>query len=135
MSTDKDSDTHISVSIEGSAAQAIEGALPSNSDKPHMSDKSATTGKEIKRSLTILIIATVFLYIALVGVVAWAYSLSHANTVALCAFRDDAQRRLDQNKQYLGDHPRGVAGLSPKQLQANIANSEQTIKSLTGLNC
>ena len=102
---------------------------------PEVAKKTLSAAEEIKRTLRGLVIATVVLYLAMVGVAFYVYSNSRDNTKALCAIRHDAQVRVTESQAFLNAHPNGFLGLSASQLQQSINDSDQTVNALSGLGC
>lgn len=108
---------------------------------------------EIKRSLRTLVIATVVLYVALVGVVVWTYidSANRRDSIAevavdtkknlftineaLCAIRHDSQVDVAAGKAFLKKNPEGIPGISAALIQEGIDNSQATVDSLDILKC
>jgi len=105
-----------------------------------------TVADEIRRSLRWLIIATVFLYGALVGAGVAGF-IANNNRVndnekaaklalrALCTQRSQYQNTIDQTHQFLHDHPHGVDGLKPSVLHRSIVNARRQRKALEDLEC
>lgn len=54
---------------------------------------------------------------------------------AICTFRADLARRIDETRDFLEAHPEGLAGISAADLQRSIAGQESTFRSLTIRNC
>jgi hypothetical protein len=75
------------------------------------------------------------LYIAFIGWGLKVYFESVDTRNALCTYRDDLQRRVTQNTQFLKDNPNGVAGIPSKVFVDSIANQQRAINSLQELNC
>jgi hypothetical protein len=100
----------------------------------------------IQRGLRRLTIATVVVYLALAGVggAAWV-SADHQRTElqratesingALCTLRSDLEARVTGARQFLADHPQGVAGISALVLKTSIDNQQRTIDALASLEC
>jgi hypothetical protein len=101
----------------------------------YASTSGETLGESIRRTLRILVIATIILYLIIGGLAIYSFSLSKANTRGLCALRADAQDRIDQSEAFLKEHPKGIPGISVQQLQRSTDNSRRTAKSLKGLTC
>lgn len=53
----------------------------------------------------------------------------------LCAIRQDAERRVVLGKEFLKDNPQGISGISPAVLKRSIDTSQETIDSLSDLDC
>lgn len=93
------------------------------------------TAQGIRRTLYILIAATVVLYLFAAGLTIFVWSQSAKNTDALCSIRRDAEKRVEQGNQFLIDNPNGIPGISPKLLQQNVDNAQHTVNSLSILHC
>lgn len=102
---------------------------------PEVAKKTLSTAEEIRRTLRWLVIATVVLYFAMLGVAFYVYSSGKSNTHALCAIRHDAQIRVAESQKFLDSHPNGFLGISAAQIQQSITDSMQTVNALNGLNC
>lgn len=62
-------------------------------------------------------------------------SNQHNNTRALCSFKNDLQRRVDQGNALLKTHPEGIAGIPAATIQASIQNQQASLISLDSLMC
>lgn len=102
---------------------------------PEVKADSHDIGSELKKTLKILVIATVVLYLMVVGLVIWVWIQSDTNTNALCAIRLEAQTRVTETQTFLANHPNGFLGVSPAQLQQSINDSNATVVALSGLGC
>ena len=58
-----------------------------------------------------------------------------ADTMALCAFRADIQRRYDSGVKFLATHPRGILGISAATIQVSLRNELSTLVALRPLVC
>jgi hypothetical protein len=103
--------------------------------RPVISEASHHIAEDLLKWLRILTLFTVVLYIGIGCWVAWTYSVTHSNRKALCALRADTQKRLDQSKDFLIDHPQGFLGISVSEIKAGIANSKLTVEALDDLDC
>lgn len=54
---------------------------------------------------------------------------------ALCVFRDDLARRIDQTRDFLADHPNGIPGIDGGVLRNSLKNQQQTLDALSVLRC
>ena len=54
---------------------------------------------------------------------------------ALCEFVDDLERRIESSRDFLDRHPRGIEGISAKDIRRSIQNQRLTIRSLSELDC
>lgn len=91
--------------------------------------------KQIKKLLRYIAIATVILYIVVIGVAFKTYSDSAEVHDSLCTFRADLQQRVETTEGYLEEHPEGIAGVPAATLKTSISNQKQTILALNTLNC
>jgi hypothetical protein len=103
--------------------------------KADLSNPALHTAKELRRMLRILIGLTVVLYVIMFGIATYTYFQGQRNTKALCTIRDNAQNRVAQAQQFLQDHPNGIAGLTPDDLQRSINTSQATVKALEDVDC
>jgi hypothetical protein len=55
--------------------------------------------------------------------------------VALCALRDDLDRRILQSQMFLRDYPKGIGGITPAVIRQSLNNSIRTRQSLNILDC
>jgi hypothetical protein len=95
----------------------------------------AKNGAAVKRSLRVLMVATVVLYVAVVGISAYTWIVSTSTQSALCTFKGDLESRIDDSIAFLAEHPNGIAGISPAQIQQGITNQQKTVDSLNDLKC
>jgi hypothetical protein len=58
-----------------------------------------------------------------------------ATTRAICALRQDLERRVDSSQTILTDHPKGIAGIPAATIRKGISDQKRTIKALSGLDC
>jgi hypothetical protein len=103
--------------------------------RPVISEASHHIAEDLLKWLRILTLFTVVLYIGIGCWVAWTYSVTHSNRLALCALRDDTKKRIDLAKDFLIDHPNGFGGTSAEDIKANIRNAQVTIRALNDLDC
>lgn len=90
---------------------------------------------QIRRSLRILLIATVVLYLGVLGIAVWTWSTANTNNDALCALRVDLQKRVANSQTFLKENPEGIPGISVRIVQDGIENQQRTISALSGLSC
>lgn len=111
-------------------------SVPPDVPPPPIKVISDDVAKSLRRTLRVLIVATLVLYIIMISFMIWTWSTGHTSKNALCAIRLNAQVQLDQGKEFLKDHPNGLPGLaSPDDLQNNIDNYSATVTALSNLNC
>lgn len=56
-------------------------------------------------------------------------------TLALCALKEDLQRRVKTGRDFLAAHPNGIPGIPVKTIKDGITNQQRTIDSLRILKC
>lgn len=54
---------------------------------------------------------------------------------ALCTFKGDLQKRIDQSRDFLVQHPKGIPGIPASVITQGIRNQQATQDSLQDLNC
>lgn len=93
--------------------------------------------KPIRATLRGLIIATVILYVCLIGAGAYVFVTADTNQQALCALQTDLQVRVDSSREFLKEHPEGIANIDPGTIREGIQNQQRTINVLSrsGLDC
>jgi hypothetical protein len=97
--------------------------------------RAADTARSIKRALTVLMVATAVLYLAVATVAAKTYHDANVNTDALCALRGDLERRVASSQQFLVKHPAGIPGIPVQTIRNGIVNQQRTINALSSLKC
>jgi hypothetical protein len=92
--------------------------------------------RTVQRRLTFLIIATIVLLAAVIGVGAYALIKANQTHSALCTFRADLQNRVVQTEHYI-HHPEDFPGvhIPPSQLVPQLENQKRTISALSSLGC
>ena len=106
-------------------------------DRPEHSDSVYALRRELigKRAFRALVTAVVALFVT-VGVLGIAAKrTADSNKHALCTFVDDLQRRVNQTREFLADHPEGFAGIPAATLVNQAENQQRTIDALDNLNC
>lgn len=94
-----------------------------------------TPFKSLTEGLRWVAIATLLLYVCLIGAGTYAYLESQKNHHALCSLRADLDERVTTGETYLKAHPEGFAGVSATQIQETIDNQKRTIEALSNLAC
>jgi type II secretory pathway pseudopilin PulG len=93
----------------------------------------------IQRTLRVLVAATIFLYVIVILAGTWGWYVnkqeSDQNTSALCALRQDLERRANASEDFLARNPHGLLGISPGDLQKSIADTQRSIVALSSLHC
>lgn len=102
-----------------------------------MTDQELSIAEELKTGLRRLTIATVVLFVVILGVGVKVWLVGTASNDALCAYRVDLQARVTQATEYLKDHPNGskALGVTRQQLLVNISNQQRVISAFSGLSC
>lgn len=54
---------------------------------------------------------------------------------ALCALREDIERRVEGSREFLRDHPEGIAGISASAIRVSLEGQERTVMVLASLDC
>jgi len=111
--------------------RATDNVLP----KADLSDSALHVAKELRRWIRVLAALTLLLYVVMIGIATYTYFQGQRNTKALCTIRDNAQNRVAQAQQFLQDHPNGISGLTPDDLQRSINTSQATVKALEDVDC
>jgi hypothetical protein len=105
-----------------------------------------TIAEDLKRALRNLTIATVVVYLVLIGAgifvavqrshdLARVEQVSKDTNTALCALRHDLELRVASSQQFLEEHPNGISGITPQTIQQSIDNQMSTIDALSNLDC
>jgi hypothetical protein len=102
---------------------------------PIVAGKTLDAAKEIKRTLRGLVIATLVLYLVMVGLGLYVLKTSNSATKALCSVRLESQKRVEEGSVFLKEHPNGFAGIAPGNLKRSIRDSQDTVDALSGLDC
>lgn len=97
--------------------------------------EKADIAAQLRRTLRILGVATVSLYLVVVVAVFLVYRDANHTTVALCALRADVEQRIASSQDFLKEHPNGVPGFNAAAINASLVNSQRTVKALSGLDC
>lgn len=100
-------------------------------EQGHETEAAAT----LRKTLRMLVVATVVLYIVLVAVCVKVYLDGRSTHNALCTFQADRITQVTQSLQFLADHPEGTSEF-PVEAIVNSVNSQiGTINALSSLNC
>ncbi len=102
---------------------------------PVVSETAENTARDLKRSLRVLGVMTVVLYLVIACLGLWVWSQSNRNTNALCDLRHNIEERNGTAEEFLRTHPKGIPGVSAESLEINIRTSRQTLKALSDLDC
>lgn len=92
---------------------------------------------EIRRTLRVLVITTVVLFIAIGAVGIYAYTVADQNRQAVCNLKDDLERRVVTSEKFATEHPDKLEefGFTPAQVQKEIDNQRRTISALSAVSC
>lgn len=88
-----------------------------------------------KDTFVSLMIATLLLYLCLVGAGIFVGATTKTNQDALCALRGDLELRTESGKEFLKEHPKGIPGVPVSTILKGIHDEERSIKALDGLSC
>lgn len=94
-----------------------------------------TLAETILHRLKILTILTVVIGALAMGTIVYVAVLQDRNTTALCAFKNDLEKRNQDAAKFLADHPEGAFGFTPAQIKQQIDNYARTIDALSSLHC
>lgn len=89
----------------------------------------------IKRALRWLVVATVVVYIVVLGLAGYGAYTTGKMHDGLCSFTDDLQTRIETSEQFLVDHPDGTPGIPAEVIRSNIENQTRTFNALQPLGC
>lgn len=101
---------------------------------------------DLQAALRRLVWATIVVYsvLVLLGAFVWVSSTVQRNEIArvakqtnaaLCTLRHDFEQRVEASRQFLRDHPDGVGGITPEDIQRSIDGLQTTINALAILDC
>lgn len=65
----------------------------------------------------------------------FTFDTAQKNKTALCAMRNDAERRLDLGREFRMENPNGIPGISINAVRRSMNAARETIKSLESLDC
>lgn len=94
-----------------------------------------TVAEQLQRALRRLALATVLLYVGLIGGGIKVYLDAKNTNDALCTFRQDLVVRVIGSTDFLKKNPEGIPGIPPKIILEGISNQQKTITALKDLNC
>jgi hypothetical protein len=89
----------------------------------------------IIRTLRVLVIATVVLYLLQFGGYIYIYVQSAEANKALCTFRANLAEEAAASNNFLLEHPEGVPGITPETIREGAHRQETAVTSLSGLSC
>jgi hypothetical protein len=90
----------------------------------------------IRRTLRLLVIATVVLFIGLGSGAYVQYRYTQQTRHALCALRADKEQQAAASTLFLTTHPKGIPGVIPAAaIKLGVENDQRTIVALGGLSC
>lgn len=92
---------------------------------------------EIRRTLRILVVATVALFIAIGAVGVYAYTVADQNREAVCNLRTDLERRIISGEKFVEEHPQKLQelGVTASQVSKEISNQRRTLEALGAVSC
>lgn len=89
----------------------------------------------IRRSLRVLVGATVLLYVVVALILLYTWRTSEANRSALCTLRIELERKVARSTEFLIKNPNGVPGIPAATIRAGIDSETKTIEALGDLDC
>lgn len=100
----------------------------------------------LQRTLRLLVVATVLLYVVLIAALALVYrdaatkrrelaAVTESTTSALCTLRADLQRRVTQGDAFLLEHPHGIPGVPVETFRTSLEGQRRTVHALSTLKC
>ena len=101
---------------------------------------------ELQRTLRLLTVATVVLYLVLAGLGIAGYidtahrraeirEIARSTNSALCALRGDLHRRVQNAVEFLEKNPGGVDGITPAVIRQGIQSQRSAIDALKVIDC
>lgn len=97
--------------------------------------EAQATLSTVRRSLRVLVAATVVLYIAMATITGVGLHTAATVNDSLCTFRQDLNDRVEQSRTFLEEHPNGTPGIPAETIQQGIDNQLRTIDALNTLSC
>lgn len=91
--------------------------------------------ESIKRTLRLLVIATIVLYLLTIAAAAYVFFESRTNHDALCTFRQELQDQVTASDKFLAEHPKGFDGIPAITIRTGVEKQELAIESLNSLSC
>lgn len=91
--------------------------------------------QEIKKTLNLLVVATVVLFFMVLGGVAYTWTVSKSNHDALCAYKKSLQSNIVTSEKFIVKHPGGFGGITIKEIQDNIDEQRKTLRAFDGVRC
>lgn len=98
--------------------------------------------ERMQASLRNLAILTITTFLLLLGMGAYFINANHQLAVegrqahdAICALREDLQRRIATTEQFIRDHPEGIAGIPVAELERSVESQKLTVDSLYEAKC
>lgn len=100
-----------------------------------MPNSHPDVAKQIKRSLHLLVAATVVLAIFIGGLGVYSYVNTEETHSALCTLRQDLVVRVHTSKDFLDKHPKGIPGIPGATIRTTLHGQQRTIDALSSLSC
>jgi predicted PurR-regulated permease PerM len=92
--------------------------------------------KNLTRKLNIMLVCTVVVYLAVIGLSLYGASIASDLKTGVCTFVEDLNARADQGEEFLDKNPNGFQGLDAKAIQQQIDNQRRTATVLdNGVGC
>lgn len=93
------------------------------------------TADKINSAVRWLAVSTVVLFLGLIALGTYVYTIASSNNDGLCALRSEAKDRLEGTQKYLKEHPEGFPGITRAEIIKGLEGPKRTIRALKGLNC
>lgn len=88
-----------------------------------MTDKAQNTARDLRRTLRVLLVATVVLYLGGIGLGLYTLSVANNSNEALCSLRSNYVTQNAVSNAYLRANPNGAgSGFTAKQIRQLINN-------------
>ncbi len=100
-----------------------------------MTEKARNTARELRRTLRILLVATVILYLGGIGLGLYTLSIANNNNDALCSLRNNYVFQNTVSRDFLRDHPNGNADFTVAQIKQTMRNRVAIIRALDNGDC
>lgn len=114
----------------------LQTSVPLEFDDPTvMSGGAREAVRQIKRTLHLLVGATVVIFLLAIGVAVYAAAGQKTTHDALCNLRDERVREVEASRKFLKENPNGIPGISRVQILQGIEIQQTTVQALEPLQC
>lgn len=114
-----------------------------------MTERFVRVNAWIDRNPKVIVTAALIAFLAFVGLIVTDITVNHQQNHrlnrlaaagknahdALCVFRTDLERRVEASREFLREHPGGIAGIDRDTFVSSINNQQQTLDALSVLRC